>query len=146
MFMCFLCSTRECVDHMETSQVPIKGCNIQTILVFSGIRAGQNLCVPRLLRHGTSVLKVSSEGPVCLVTSYDKQVVHTDPCSASRYLSRGGSSFVASSERLTQSVFFLRRAWDTFCLFICLFGVLCPTRESFTHMETSPLLVKECKF
>ena len=31
-------------------------------------------------------------------------------------------------------------------LFVCLFGVNCPTREIFTHMETSPLPVKGCKF
>ena len=29
---------------------------------------------------------------------------------------------------------------------LCLFGVLHPTREFFTHMETSPLPVKDCKF
>ena len=29
---------------------------------------------------------------------------------------------------------------------ICLFGVYRPTREFFTHMETSPLPVKACKF
>ena len=28
----------------------------------------------------------------------------------------------------------------------CLFGIFRPTREFFTHMETSPLLVKGCKF
>ena len=32
------------------------------------------------------------------------------------------------------------------CLFVCLFGVYRPTREFFTHMETSPLPVKGCKF
>ena len=32
------------------------------------------------------------------------------------------------------------------CLFVCLFGVYLPTREFFTHMETSPLPVKACKF
>ena len=31
-----------------------------------------------------------------------------------------------------------------FCLF-CLFGVFRPTREFFTHMETSPLPVKGCR-
>ena len=31
------------------------------------------------------------------------------------------------------------------CLF-CLFGVYRPTRKLFTHMETSPLPVKGCKF
>ena len=30
--------------------------------------------------------------------------------------------------------------------FVCLFGVFHPTREFFTHMETSPLPVKGCKF
>ena len=30
--------------------------------------------------------------------------------------------------------------------FICLFGVYRPTREFFTHVETSPLPVKGCKF
>ena len=30
-------------------------------------------------------------------------------------------------------------------LFVCLFGVYHPTREFFTHMETSPLPVKGCK-
>ena len=29
---------------------------------------------------------------------------------------------------------------------VCLFGVYRPTREYFTHMETSPLPVKGCKF
>ena len=34
-----------------------------------------------------------------------------------------------------------------FCLFVCLFEVCRPTREFFTHMETtSPLPVKGCKF
>ena len=32
------------------------------------------------------------------------------------------------------------------CLFDCLFGVLRPSRECFTHMETSPLPVKDFKF
>ena len=35
------------------------------------------------------------------------------------------------------------------CLFVCLFvfwGVYRPTREFFTHIETSPLPVKGCKF
>ena len=32
------------------------------------------------------------------------------------------------------------------CMFVCLFGVYRPTREFFTHMETSPLPVKGCKF
>ena len=32
------------------------------------------------------------------------------------------------------------------CLFVCLFGVYCPSREFFTHMETSSLPVKGCKF
>ena len=31
-------------------------------------------------------------------------------------------------------------------LFVCLFGVYRPTQEVFTHMETSPLQVKGCKF
>ena len=30
--------------------------------------------------------------------------------------------------------------------FVCLFGVYRPTREFFTHMETSPLSMKGCKF
>ena len=30
--------------------------------------------------------------------------------------------------------------------FVCLLGVYLPTREFFTHMETSPLPVKGCKF
>ena len=29
---------------------------------------------------------------------------------------------------------------------VCFFGVYRPTREFFTHMETSPLPVKGCKF
>ena len=29
---------------------------------------------------------------------------------------------------------------------VCLFGVFRPTREFFTHMETSPLSLKGCKF
>ena len=33
-----------------------------------------------------------------------------------------------------------------FFLFICLFGVVHPTREFFTQMETSLLPVKGCKF
>ena len=33
-----------------------------------------------------------------------------------------------------------------FLVFVCLFGIYLPTREFFTHMETSPLLVKGCKF
>ena len=32
------------------------------------------------------------------------------------------------------------------CLFVCLFGVYSQTREFFTHMETSLLRVKGCKF
>ena len=32
------------------------------------------------------------------------------------------------------------------CLFVCLFGVFPPTREFLTHLETSPLPVKGCKF
>ena len=37
------------------------------------------------------------------------------------------------------------------CLFVCLFFVFClgdyrPTREFFTHMETSPLTVKDAHF
>ena len=32
------------------------------------------------------------------------------------------------------------------CLFVCLFGVFRPTRELFTHLETSSLPVKDCKF
>ena len=32
------------------------------------------------------------------------------------------------------------------CVFVCLFGVYRPTQEVFTHMETSPLQVKGCKF
>ena len=31
-------------------------------------------------------------------------------------------------------------------LFLCLFGVFCPTREFFTHLDTLPLRVKDCKF
>ena len=31
-------------------------------------------------------------------------------------------------------------------LFVCLFGVYRPIPEFFTHMETSPLPVKGCKF
>ena len=31
-------------------------------------------------------------------------------------------------------------------LFVCLFRVFHPTREFFTHLETSPLPVKGCKF
>ena len=31
-------------------------------------------------------------------------------------------------------------------LFVCLFGVYRPIREFFSHMETSPLSVKGCKF
>ena len=34
----------------------------------------------------------------------------------------------------------------TFLDNVCLFGVYRPTREFFTHMETSPLPVKDCKF
>ena len=33
-----------------------------------------------------------------------------------------------------------------FSFFVCLFEVYSPTRECFTHMETSPLPVKGCKF
>ena len=33
-----------------------------------------------------------------------------------------------------------------FSMFVCLFGVFRPIREFFTHMETSPLPVKGCKF
>ena len=33
-----------------------------------------------------------------------------------------------------------------FFVFVCLFGVLRPTREFFTHMETSPLPVKAADF
>ena len=33
-----------------------------------------------------------------------------------------------------------------FGLFVCLFWVFRPTRAFFTHLETSPLLVKGCKF
>ena len=33
-----------------------------------------------------------------------------------------------------------------FVCFVCLFGVYSPTREFFTHIETSPLPVKDCKF
>ena len=36
-------------------------------------------------------------------------------------------------------------SYNPFCL-ICLCGVYRPTREFFTHMETSPLPVKGCKF
>ena len=36
--------------------------------------------------------------------------------------------------------------WSWSWLFVRLFGVLRPTREFFTHMETSPLPVKGCKF
>ena len=32
------------------------------------------------------------------------------------------------------------------CLFVCLFGVLRPTREFLTHFETSPLPAKGYKF
>ena len=32
------------------------------------------------------------------------------------------------------------------CIFVSLIVVLRPTREFFTHMETSPLPVKGCKF
>ena len=32
------------------------------------------------------------------------------------------------------------------CLFVCLFGVFCSTRYFFTHLETSPLPVRGCKF
>ena len=32
------------------------------------------------------------------------------------------------------------------CLLVCLFGVYRPTQEFFTHMETSPLPAKGCKF
>ena len=32
------------------------------------------------------------------------------------------------------------------CLFVCLFWVFRPNREFFTHMETSPWLVKDWKF
>ena len=32
------------------------------------------------------------------------------------------------------------------CLFVCMFGVYCPTREFFAHMETSTLPVRGCKF
>ena len=32
------------------------------------------------------------------------------------------------------------------CLFVCLFGGFRPTWEFFTHMESSPLPVKGCKF
>ena len=32
------------------------------------------------------------------------------------------------------------------CLFVCLVGVLRPTRKIFTHLETSPWPVKGCKF
>ena len=35
---------------------------------------------------------------------------------------------------------------DSACLFVCLFGVLRPTREFFSHLETSPFPVKSCKF
>ena len=31
-------------------------------------------------------------------------------------------------------------------MFVCLFGVFRPTREFFSHLETSPLPVKDCKF
>ena len=31
-------------------------------------------------------------------------------------------------------------------LFACLFGNFCPTRDFFTHLETSPLTVKGYKF
>ena len=33
-----------------------------------------------------------------------------------------------------------------YCLYVCLIGVWRPTREFFTHMESSPLPVKDCKF
>ena len=32
------------------------------------------------------------------------------------------------------------------CVFVCLFGVFGPTRDFFTHIGTSPLPVKGCKF
>ena len=34
---------------------------------------------------------------------------------------------------------------ETLNMSVCMFGV-CPTREFFTHIETSPLPVKGCKF
>ena len=40
----------------------------------------------------------------------------------------------------------LRAEWILFVLFVCLFGVFRPTRGFFTHMETSPSLVKGCEF
>ena len=36
--------------------------------------------------------------------------------------------------------------WSWSWLFVRLFGVLRPTREFFTHLETSPLPVRGCKF
>ena len=64
--------------------------------------------------------------------------------------------FVAMLKQCQQNSLFCFTIWTcmfidvcngcTFIRFICLFGVFRPTREFFTHLETSPLPVKGCKF
>jgi hypothetical protein len=62
---------QECFTHMETSPLPVKGCKISACSSLRAFEQGGIFIVPHLLRNGTSVFLVSSEGPPHSVASYD---------------------------------------------------------------------------
>ena len=70
-------------------------------------------------------------------------------------MGRGSLCIFLSNDTIKLTFFHLNPTFVSFdlssfifyyILFVCLFGVYSPTREFFTHMETSPLPVKGCKF
>ena len=70
---CF--TSRSRIFHLY-GDVTITGEGLQNLGLCSALRAfeqGGIFIVPHPLRHGASVFPVSSEGPPCLVASYDTQ-------------------------------------------------------------------------
>jgi hypothetical protein len=66
-------TSRSRIFHLY-GDVTITGEGLQSLGLCSALRAfeqGKIFIVPHLLRHGTSVFPVSSEGPPHLVASYD---------------------------------------------------------------------------
>ena len=79
---------------------------------------------------------------VYIVIVYSVCAMNRYVVSSTLFKSRVGHSFTKPSALdMKVTCLGLKHAW-----FVCLFWVYHPTREFFTHMQTSPLPLKGCKF